>query len=484
MSNLDFTPTATCREFMLSDKKVRFLVGAVGSSKTTTCLYEILRRAAQQKPAADGIRYTRFAIIRNTLAAIKSTVLKDIQQIFGPIIDYRVSESTVYIRQGGIHCEILLIPLDTPDDQKRLLSSQLTGAYFNEFVEIAPVFISGALGRCGRYPSQLRGRPTWFGVFADSNPGTEDSPYYEILKIDLPESYGYFEQPPPLLRDETGGITENPLAENIRYLPPNAEDAVPPYSYDYYWTLLDGASPEWAERFVFGQWGESLQGQAVFKNTFKDTFHVAKGPLTLSSGHALIIGMDFARAPAAVIMQVDHLGRLLVLQEVYEENMGVEKFVRDRLMPIMFSPRFQGKPMYIVGDPSGIAKSQIGERSVFTMIKGLGFEAVPAQTNHIKPRLDAVEKWLLMQREGEAAILFDPEGCPELIHALKHKYRYRARKDGELEDKPHKVRPWADLADALQYGCLGTAQNLMGRVMRRMQRSRVKKPPMPVGAWT
>lgn len=472
---LDFTPTPTCKDFMLSDKRVRFLVGAVGSSKTTTCLYEILRRAAEQQPAEDGTRYTRFAIIRNTLAAIKSTVLKDIQQIFGPIIDYRVSESTVYIRQGDIHCEILLIPLDTPDDQKRLLSSQLTGAYFNEFVEVDPVFISGALGRCGRYPSQLRGRPNWFGVFADSNPGTEDSPYYEILKVELPESYGYFEQPPPLLRDDGGNVTENPLAENITYLPGG---------YDYYWTLLNGASPEWSERFVFGQWGESLQGQAVFKNTFKDTFHVAKGPLTPSVGHALIIGMDFARAPAAIVMQVDHVGRLLVLQEVYEENMGVEKFVRDRLMPVVFSPRFQGKPMYIVGDPSGIKKSEIGERSVFTMIRGLGFEAIPAQTNNIKPRLDAVEKWLLMQREGEAAILFDPEGCPELITALKHKYRYRARKDGELEDKPHKVRPWADLADALQYGCLGTAQNLMGKVMRRMQRQDFKKPDMPVGAWT
>ena len=475
MTTLDFTPTATCKEFMLSESRVRFLVGAVGSSKTTTCLYEILRRAAEQEPAEDGKRYTRFEIIRNTLAAIKSTVLKDIQQIFGPIIDYRVSESTVYIRQGDIHCEILLIPLDTPDDQKRLLSSQLTGAYFNEFVEVDPVFISGALGRCGRYPSQLRGRPTWFGVFADSNPGTEDSPYYEILKVDLPESYAYFEQPPPLLRDEDGEVSENPLAENTKYLPGG---------YEYYWTLLNGASSEWSERFVFGQWGESLQGQAVFKNTFKDTFHVAKSALTPSAGHALIIGMDFARAPAAVIMQVDHIGRLLVLQEVFEENMGVEKFIRDRLMPVMFAPRFQGKPMYIVGDPSGVAKGQIGERSVFTMIKGLGFEAVPAQTNHIKPRLDAVEKWLLMQRDGEAAILFDPEGCPELITALKHKYRYRARKDGELEDKPHKKRPWADLADALQYGCLGTAQNLMGKVMRRMQRSNVKKPDMPVGAWT
>lgn len=472
---IEFTPTTTCKEFMLSTKRVRFLVGAVGSSKTTTCLYEILRRAAEQAPAEDGKRYTRFAIIRNTLAAIKSTVLKDIQQIFGPIIDYRVSESTVYIRQGDINCEILLIPLDTPDDQKRLLSSQLTGAYFNEFVEVDPVFISGALGRCGRYPSQLRGKPTWFGVLADSNPGTEDSPYFEILKLELPGSYGYFEQPPPLLRDGDGNVSENPAAENIKNLPGG---------YDYYWTLLDGSSDEWSERFVFGQWGESLQGQAVFKTTFNFDFHVAKSELIPSVGHALIIGMDFARAPAAIVMQVDHTGRLLVLQEAYEENMGVEKFIRDRLMPIVFSPRFQGKPMYIVGDPSGTAKSQIGERSVFTMIRGMGFEAVPAQTNHIKPRLDAVEKWLLMQREGKAAILFDPGGCPELIIALKSKYRYRARKDGELEDKPHKIRPWADLADALQYGCLGTAQNLMGKVMRRMQRSTVKREPIPSSSWT
>jgi hypothetical protein len=471
---LDFTPTPTCREFMVSDKRVRFLVGAVGSSKTTTCLYEILRRAAEQTPAEDGYRYTRFAIIRNTLAAIKSTVLKDIQQIFGPIIDYRVSESTVYIRQGDIHCEILLIPLDTPDDQKRLLSSQLTGAYFNEFVEVDPVFISGALGRCGRYPSQLRGKPNWYGVFADSNPGTEDSPYYEILKVELPESYGYFEQPSPLLRVD-GDILENPAAENIEHLPGN---------FDYYWTLLNGASPEWSERFVFGQWGESLQGQAVFKNTFRAGFHVAKSELTPSTGHALIIGMDFARAPAAVICQVDHTGRLLILQEVFEQNMGVEKFVRDRLMPVVFQPRFANKPMYIVGDPSGNVKSQIGERSVFMMLRELGFEAIPAQTNHIKPRLDSVEKWLLMQREGKAAMLIDPEHCPELIVALKHKYRYRARKDGELEDKPYKVRPWADLADALQYACLGTSRNLMGKVMRRMHRGHHKKDPMPVGAWT
>ena len=82
MTTLDFTPTPTCKDFMLSEKRVRFLVGAVGSSKTTTCLYEILRRAAEQEPAEDGTRYTRYEIIRNTLAAIKTTVIKYIQKIF------------------------------------------------------------------------------------------------------------------------------------------------------------------------------------------------------------------------------------------------------------------------------------------------------------------------------------------------------------------------------------------------------------------
>ena len=80
----------------------------------------------------DGKRYTRFAVIPQSLKDAKATVLKDIRGWFGPIADWRVSESTLYIEQGDIVSEWVFIPLDEPDDVKRLLSTQLTAAYINE----------------------------------------------------------------------------------------------------------------------------------------------------------------------------------------------------------------------------------------------------------------------------------------------------------------------------------------------------------------
>lgn len=483
MKELNFTPEPTCLRFMQSEAPFRFLVGAIGSAKTTTCVYEILKRASEQEPAEDGIRYTRFAIVRNTLQAIKNTVLKDMQLIFAGIIDWRVSESTIYIKQGDINCEILLIPLEHEEDQKRLLSSQLTGVFFNEFVEIKPEFVTGAFSRCGRYPSQSRGLPTWKGIFCDSNPGTEDSPWFAKLKLELPDRWEYFEQPVPMFKEEDGTVVENPEAENIYHLGKLMGEGKT--GYDYYYNSLAGADPAWADRYVFGNWGASLSGEAVFKSTFNPGFHVAKGRLSPSPGYPLIIGMDFARHPAAIIQQINHTGRMLCLQEVFKANCGVEKFVREYLMPVLYQERFAGLSTYISGDPSGISKSQIGEESVFHMLERLGFIAVPAFSNHIDPRLRSVDSWLLQQRDGESAIIYDPEGCPTLISAMKGKYRYKKNKDGELEAKPDKKRPWADLADAHQYGCMGANKNVMGRVMHRL-RTKEKRPRkrMPVGAWT
>ena len=461
---------------MQSDAKVRFVCGPVGSGKTTACIYEALRRAAAQEPAADGIRYTRGAIIRNTLQQIKSSVLKDIQQILGQVVDYRVSESALYIRQGDIDCEILLIPLEHQEDQKRLLSTQLTWAWMNEFVEIDSSFVSATIGRVGRYPSQSRGKPTWHGLFGDSNFGTEDSDWYNKLVVAKPEKWEYWEQPAPLIRNPAMATVEtNPAAENVENLRTG---------YDYYRDLLSGATPEWADRYIFAKWGASLQGQAVFKNTFIADFHIAKSRLVPSMGHCLIFGADFARAPAVVIGQINHEGRLLVFQEIFKENMGTEKFFKEFVKPLLFDTRFVGRPVFVCGDPSGMAQSQIGERSTFSMLKDIGFNAVPAPSNLIPARLASVENWFMQQRGGTAGVLIDPEGCPMLIQALKGRYRYKLRKGGELEATPDKVRPWADLADAFQYLCMGANTNLIGKVMARSSARAVRPKSVAIGGWT
>ena len=169
MSTIDYTPPPTCMAFMQSEAFGRVVAGPVGSGKTTACMFELFRRACEQRAAPDGFRYTRFAIVRQTLQQLKDTVLKDIIAWLQPICQFKVSTSTIYIEAGDVKSEWLLIPLDDPEDQRRLLSMQLTGAWMSEMIEMDPGLISPLAGRCGRYPSAQQGGASWFGMIADTS---------------------------------------------------------------------------------------------------------------------------------------------------------------------------------------------------------------------------------------------------------------------------------------------------------------------------
>ena len=201
----------------------------------------------------------------------------------------------------------------------------------------------------------------------------------------------------------------------------------------------------------------------------------------------LVIGMDFGRHPYAVLGQMDPRGRIIVVAEVgYDEyspeTMGVEKFVTTLLRPRLAQPMFQRLPTGVVGDPSGVARSQVGEESVFMALKRLGLANQPAQTNTIDPRLRACEKWFLQSREAGPAILISPT-CPKLIAALRSKYRYDKKKDGELQPQPSKTHPWSDVADAFEYMILGFSGNIQTR-LNRIRRDTNQVRQVSTAGWT
>jgi len=467
MSNdftFDYTPPFTLKNFMLSDAIVRVVRGPVGSAKTTAMIMELLCRASQQKAGPDGIRRTRAVIVRNTYSQLRTTCLASILQLLRPIASWKPSEQSVTIRVGDIESEWLLMPLDTEDNIKKLLSLELSFAWLSECRELDPALIQDLLGRVGRFPSKMAGGCTWRGIIAETNSFTSDSGWFERLELDLPPNWEYFVQP--------GAF--DPGAENRENLVDN-----------YYEELMASNTQEWIDQYVHNKIGPSLSGQAVFKNSFNTDFHVSTTKLRPVPGHAICIGMDFARHPAAIIGQVDHQGRLLLFKEIEVENTGIEKFITTYLTPALQDPMFITNPIYIVGDPAGVAKGQIGEESVFSAIHRLGYLAFPASTNNITPRIRAVEKWFMQNSGGKPAIIIDAEGCPKLVRALRYEYRYKIKKNGQLEDQPDKKRPWADLCDALQYLCLGTAQNVRGKIMKRLNKGAVgSRPPVSARAWT
>jgi hypothetical protein len=481
MASIDYTAPPTVARFMKSAAFMRIIAGPVGSGKTTGCLFEIFRRACEQRPAADGYRYTRFAIVRQTLKQLKDTVLKDIITWLDGIATYKVSDQTIYIEIGDIRSEWLLIPLDTPDDQRRLLSMQITGAWLSEAIEMDTALIAPLSGRCGRYPGPHLGGASWFGLIADTNMPTEGTEWHKLMTEPAPDLQ-VFLQPSGL----------SPDAENLEWLTQTPEtlklDALDPIrrgqGRSYYERFLRqyGEDSDWIKRYVQARYGDDPSGTAVFRDSFKSSFHVVDEVLPIQ-GALLLIGQDFGRDPCSVICQFDHKGRLLVLEEVDAEDIGLELHVVSALRPILMSERYLGKRSVVVGDPSGVSKSSIYEETTFDVMKRMGFAAFPAPTNDIAPRLRAIEAFLLGQRDGGPQMIIDRQRCPKLIRGLSGGYRFAKTRAGVRRPLPDK-NEYSHVIDALQYACLAAHGGMTGMLGRTFQRPNRVAPRMSSSAWT
>jgi hypothetical protein len=450
---------------MLSDAFVRIVMGPVGSGKTTGCIMEILRRALEQAPSkTDKVRRTRWAIVRQTLSQMKMTILPDLLTWFRGICSYKVSDQLITVAFSDVEFEIYLIPLEEEKDQQRLLSMNLTGAMVNECIEISPDFISAITGRVGRYPSKAEGGPTWHGIICDTNCPVIGSDWWKLFEEERPYDWALFHQPSGLSLE----------AENVENLPTG-----------YYARLAKNPNTAWVQRYVLSEYGEDPSGTAVWRSSFKRSFHTVDH-LDPVSGFPLIIGQDFGRDPCSLICQPDHMGRLLVLEEVIAADVGLETHVTRTLKPALYAERYFGKMFAAVGDPSGISKGNMLEENSFDVLIRLGIPAFPAPTNNIDPRLGAVETLFLQQRDGGPAIVIDRSRCPMLVRALNGAYRYGKTKAGAVKPLPEKDHPWSDLADGLQYVALTYNSGLVNMIAKRIRPRPAKRPPSPVSAagWT
>lgn len=480
MTTINYTAPPTCAAFMKSEAFGRLIAGPVGSGKTTAAIFELFRRACEQAPAHDGLRYTRFAIVRQTLKQLKDTVLKDITGWLAGVAEYKVSDNTIYISVGDIRSEWLLIPLDNPEDQRRLLSMQLTGGWLSECIEMDVALISPLAGRVGRYPAANLGGATWFGLIADTNMPSEGSPWHKFM-TQPPSDWQIFIQP--------GGMSDE--AENLEWLtqtpatlklPPDSEERRA-QGRTYYERFVRSNSPDWCKRYVHAQFGDDPSGSAVFRDSFKRSFHVVDELEPISS-YPLLMGLDFGRDPCAIICQPDHKGRLLVLEEIIAEDVGLETQLQRAIKPALMQERYLGKSVVVVGDPAGRQRSTLYEETSFDLIKRYGLRAYPAPTNDVDKRIAAVEAWLLSQRDGGPALLIDGERCPTLVRALDGGYRFGKTRAGLRKPSPDK-NEYSHVADAFQYACV-TAHGGMGEMIANKLLAPRRAPRQKVGAggWT
>src|SRR5215468_5201519 len=401
-----YTAPPTIGRFMRSNAFGRILAGPVGSGKTTGCIMEVLRRCIEQAPASDDKRYTRWAFIRQTLKQLKDTVLRDMDNWLAGLGTWQESKSTYFLEFGDVQSEWLFIPLEMSDWHKLMTEPPNDWQIF-----IQPSGLDPAAENLAHLV-QTEGTKQ----LADDDPRriTQGRKYYER----------FLEQ----------------------------------YPIDH----------PWIKRYVLAQYGDDPSGEAVFRATFKPSWHVVDETFVIP-GYPLVVGQDFGRNPWSVIGQVDHMGRLLIHEEVPASNIGLEKHINENLKPRLYSNKFIGSRAIVVGDPSGVAKGTIAEESCFDALRRLGLSAFPAPTNDIDARLRAVEALLGRAVNAGPALCINRRSCPWLVRAMSGGYRYARTKQGGLRAIPEKLdkEGFSHVADSLQYIALVVHGNIVNELMRR-----------------
>ena len=432
-----YVASPTGRDFHNCDKFVRTIIGPIGSGKSVACTLEILKKACEQAPGEDKVRRSRWAIVRNTYRELIDTTMRTffdwVPESLGTLrkIDMEFTLNFALPDGTKVESEILFRALDKPQDVKKLLSLELTGAWLNEAREIPKQVLDMAQGRVGRYPNKRQGGPTWWGVIADTNPPDSDHWYYKLFEDNLPNNHAIFKQPSGLSAE----------AENIENLPPK-----------YYENMMAGKDQEWINVYVHGQYGFITDGKPVF-NEYRDDIHHTDDALPPQD--TIYVGIDFGLTPAAVFLQKTPSGQVQVIDELCTFDMGAVSF--GKLLNEKINTEYRDKKFEIYGDPAGDQRAETDESTPFQILHNQGIIAWPAHTNDFTIRREAVAT--LMTRldfTGKPAFVVGPK-AKMTRKALAGGYKYKRMQvsgSERYQDMPDKGR-YSHAADALQYGVLG-----------------------------
>lgn len=449
---LRYAPPPTIARFMASRALYRGLMGPVGSGKSSACCVELMAKALAQAPDENGLRRTRFAVVRNTYRELKDTTLKTWLDWFpeercGPFAHTDMAHRlSLELSDGSaLEAEVLFRALDKPQDLKKLLSLELTGAWVNEAREL-PLTLIEALGdRVERFPSSREGGCSWAGVIMDTNPPDTDHWWHRLAEETRPEGWDFFSQPGGLV-EQDGRFLPNPRAENLTNLPKH-----------FYKRRMAGKSPRHIRIYYCGRYGFAQDGLPVYPE-FDEARHLSPKPLEPVDGLPLYVGLDFGLTPAAALAQRLPTGRWLYLDELVSQNMGMLRFAA--LLNELLRSRYGNLTPIIWGDPAGMARAQTDERTPYDILRASGLPARPTHTNDPVLRRETMAAALSRTLDGAPGLLVSP-ACRTLARGMAGAWRYRrllVSGEDRYTDEPEKNR-FSHVCEAAQYLLLGAGED-------------------------
>jgi hypothetical protein len=413
----------------------------------------------------DGVRRSKWAIVRNTAGQLETTTLRSLNYWFAglpqpkrkskPQLTYTY---TFRDAKGVIEFEIVFLALDRIDDIRKLDSFELTGVYFNELRHIPKLIFDTMQSRIGRYPPKLnfiqqfddlypnlkdkekqKKFNNWMPyipkLYADTNP-PKNKHWIQILEDTKPDKkLSVYHQPPALIKTAHNDWVVNEDADNIAFV-----------GEEYYREMI-GRGEEFIKVYGQGKYGTIVDGKPVYAN-YNDDIH-SVDTIGIDSNEPIYMGWDFGLVSPACIIKQTTCGQIRAIKEFVCENETVESLYRSVVKPFL-NTYCKGLAVISTHDPANTSE---GARQ----LKECGIDSSPNRTNYIEPRLTCVSMALDRLNKGRPFYVISRQGCPTLREAMIGEYHYRRLKvvgDEKYVDLPNKVHPYSDIADADQYATM------------------------------
>lgn len=461
--------------------------GPIGSGTSTASCHRINILAQEQEPDFDGVRRTRWLIIRKSYRQLKKTTVKTWlewfpEHEFGPMA--RSEPMTHHLRYQhpsgdgtSVDCEVIFLSIDSPETaEEEAASFEITGFWYNEAQFAEKEVIDELLSRCGRYPSQRNGPgATWYGGMLDLNAPIEGHwiPYMrgdislpvdwspaEKAAMQKPETWRFLVQPPGLIevvRDGEIKYQPNPAAENQKNLKKT------------YMEQIRGKKPEWINQRVMNRIGLYLGGQPVYP-TYAPSVHDHSRDMEPVEGFPIIVGLDFGREPAAIFMQ-DVNGQWTALSELVDYATSASQFAPRVARHL--AQRYPGFRFDAYGDPRGGDGNQATETTAYDIFAHNGIRVFPATNDNSPEMRRSTVEAVLIRRNG---LKINP-ACLILRQGLAGGYYFRKVKGhaGMVAPKPVKT-PSSHIVEAMENALIGGGEG--DAIVRSSNHQRLAPSPV------
>ena len=431
----DVSASPVLGEFLASRNAIiEGLMGPFGSGKSVGATVKLAMLGHEIPPMRDGVRRSRFAVIRNTYKQLEDTTIKTVHQWFPPArFGHYQDHKKRYVIGNikGIEIELLFRALDRPDHVQNLLSLELTGGWINEAREISRAVIGPLYGRFGRFPSRADVGPYRRRLLMDTNPPDTENWWYKEFEELRRRGWRLFRQP--------GG--RSPHAENIDNLPDG-----------YYDDMVLTMSEDEVKVYVDAQYGYLQTGKPVYPE-YRDDWHCAEFDV---GRWPILRCWDFGLTPACIYLQVAPSGQVRVFDELCAERAGIMSFAP--LVNQHTRTRYawaKDSLLRDIGDPAGDTPSQTDENTCYAIMRGQGIDIEPG-VQDVVLRTESVRSLLTTAIDGQPGLLLHPR-CKKLRKGFAGEYKYRRLLVGGNNPRyalaPEK-NEYSHPHDALQYGCV------------------------------